>query len=270
MSQISAFSLAQKVALVTGASSGIGRQTAILFASLGAELSLVGRDKGRLEETAEECKKASAFHNRPSERKPFICISADLSETAQIDMAYKTTIDHFQQLDILVNNAGCLIRDNVETLDLNVFEQVMNTNLKSAVYLTHKAVQALTETKGCVVNVSSVCGNRSFPGILSYCMSKAALDQFTKCSALELAPKGIRVNSVNPGVIITPLQRRGGMSESEYAAFLKRSEESHALGRAGEVTEVAQAIAFLASSASSFTTGDLLTVDGGRHAMCPR
>ncbi|CAH8625692.1 unnamed protein product [Dicrocoelium dendriticum] len=111
---------------------------------------------------------------------------------------------------------------------------------------------------------------QSFPGILSYCISKAALDQFTKCCALELASKGIRVNSVNPGVIRTPLQRRGGMSEEEYAAFIKNTAVTHPLGRPGEPEEVASAIAFLASSASSFTTGDLLLVDGGRTAVCPR
>lgn len=101
-------------------------------------------------------------------------------------------------------------------------------------------------------------------------MSKSALDQLTRCVALELAPKKIRCNSVNPGVTITELQKRGGLNEEAYQKFLERSKETHALGRPGNAEEVANVIAFLASSDASFITGATLAVDGGRHAMCPR
>ena len=132
------------------------------------------------------------------------------------------------------------------------------------------AVPYLIKTQGNIVNVSSVNGLRSFPGVLSYNISKAALDQFTRCVALELAPKGVRVNAVNPGVIITELQKRGGLTDEAYEKFLERSKQTHALGRPGNSDEVANAIAFLASADASFTTGCSLPVDGGRHAMCPR
>lgn len=101
-------------------------------------------------------------------------------------------------------------------------------------------------------------------------MSKSALDQFTQCVALELADKGVRVNSVNPGVIITDIHKRGGLDDQAYAQFLEHSKTTHALGRPGNVQEVAESIAFLASDRSSFITGTLLPVDGGRHSMCPR
>jgi len=101
-------------------------------------------------------------------------------------------------------------------------------------------------------------------------MSKAALDHFTRCVALELADKGIRVNSVNPGVIVTNIHRRAGMDEQQYQEFLERSKTTHALGRVGSVDEVAKAIAFLASSDASFTTGCFFPIDGGRNLMCPR
>merc|ERR1712157_314166 len=105
----------------------------------------------------------------------------------------------------------------------------------------------LVKTQGNIVNISSVNGIRSFPGVLAYNISKAALDQFTRCVALELAPKQVRVNSVNPGVIVTELQKRGGLNDEAYSNFLERSKQTHALGRPGNVDEVAEAISFLAS-----------------------
>lgn len=132
------------------------------------------------------------------------------------------------------------------------------------------AAPYLIQTRGNIVNVSSVNGIRSFPNVLAYCMSKAAIDQFTRCAALDLAPKQVRVNSVNPGVIITEIHKRSGMSSDEYKEFLKKCQQTHALGRPGEVEEVARTIVFLASEDASFITGASIPVDGGRHAMCPR
>ena len=123
---------------------------------------------------------------------------------------------------------------------------------------------------GNVVNVSSVNGIRSFPGVLAYCVSKSAVDQLTHCTALDLAPKQVRVNSVCPGVVTTGLHLRSGMDQQQFEAFLERSKTTHALGRPGEADEVASTITFLASECASFITGVSLPVDGGRHAMCPR
>uniref|UniRef100_A0A1B0CT40 Uncharacterized protein n=1 Tax=Lutzomyia longipalpis TaxID=7200 RepID=A0A1B0CT40_LUTLO len=146
----------------------------------------------------------------------------------------------------------------------------MNTNVRSLYHLTMLAVPHLIKTKGNIVNVSSVAGTRSFPNILSYCMSKSAVDQFTKCTALELAPKQVRVNAVNPGVIVTDIHKRGGMDDKAYAEFLERGRATHALGRVGSVDEVADGIVFLASDKASFITGANLPICGGRHVMCPR
>jgi len=179
-------------------------------------------------------------------------------------------VKKYGRIDILVNNAGILEMGNIENASLEQYDRLMNTNVRSIYHLTMLATPYLIETKGAIVNISSVNGIRAFPGVLAYNMSKAAVDQFTRTVALELAAKQVRVNSVNPGVIITDLQKRGGLSEEAYAAFLERSKTTHALGRPGEADEVAQAIAFLASSDSSFITGASIPVDGGRHAMCPR
>ena len=124
--------------------------------------------------------------------------------------------------------------------------------------------------RGSIVNVSSVTGLRAFPGVLAYCVSKSAIDQLTRCAALELAPKGVRVNAVNPGVVVSNLHRRGGMNEDSYGKFLTRSRETHPLGRPGEPAEIADLIFFLASDAAGWITGETISIDGGRHLTCAR
>ena len=148
---------------------------------------------------------------------------------------------------------------------------MMNVNVRSVFYLMHLAIPFLKKTKGNIVNISSVNGLRTFSGVAAYCISKSALDQLTRVAALELAADGVRVNSVNPGVIKTEIHKRGGMSEEEYQQFLERSKTTHPLGRPGEVDEVAKSVAFLATNeASSYITGVTLSIDGGRHLLCPR
>ncbi|XP_013197931.2 dihydroanticapsin 7-dehydrogenase-like [Amyelois transitella] len=251
---------AGKVVIVTGASSGIGAATAVFLSKLGAKLSLTGRNVENLKKVSQDCEKATTTHY----------IAADLTKESDIENIVKSTIDKYGQLDVLVNNAGILETGSIENTSLAQYDRLMNTNVRSIYYLTMLAVSHLLKTKGNIVNVSSVNGIRSFPGVLAYNVSKSSVDQFTRCVALELAPKGVRVNCVNPGVILTELQKRGGLNEQQYAAFLERTKETHALGRPGKPEEVAATIAFLASDLASNITGASVPVDGGRHAMCPR
>ncbi|XP_071633087.1 3-oxoacyl-[acyl-carrier-protein] reductase FabG-like [Temnothorax longispinosus] len=252
-------SFAGKVVLITGASSGIGAATAIHLAQLGASLSISGRNKQNLDKIAEQCGKS----------KPFI-VTGELTNENDVKNIIDSTIKHYGKLDVLVNNAGVLETGSIETTSLEQYDNVFNVNVRSVYQLTALAVPHLIKTKGNIVNVSSVTGLRSFPGALAYCMSKAAVDQLTRCVALELASKQIRVNAVNPGVVITNLHKSSGMSEEQLKSFFDHSKETHALGRTGDVSEVAKTIAFLASDDASFITGATLPVDGGRHAMCPR
>ncbi|XP_028411815.1 uncharacterized protein LOC114534552 [Dendronephthya gigantea] len=248
-----------KVALITGGSSGIGAVTAIHFSSLGCKIAITARSLRGLEKTAQEC-------------NDVLTIEADVNNDADVKRMVDSTIQHFGRLDILINSAGILSRGTIETTSLEDYDKVMNTNMRSVFQLTQLCIPHLVKTKGCIVNVSSVTGMRSFAGVLPYCISKAAMDQFTRCIALELAEKQVRVNSVNPGVINTGMHTRGiePLDQSTFEKFLERSKTTHALGRVGEPEEVAKTIAFLASSDASYITGATIPVDGGRHAMCAR
>merc|ERR1711936_637172 len=145
----------------------------------------------------------------------------------------------------------------------------MQVNLKAAVKLSQAILPHLQEVQGCIVNVSSIAGLRAYPGALGYKMSKAALDQMTRCVALEVAASGVRVNSVNPGVIITDIFTNSGMTGEEATEYLETCKKLHPLGRPGTVLEVAKAITFLASDDASFITGQTLAVDGGRSVAIP-
>ncbi|CAB3994866.1 3-oxoacyl-[acyl-carrier- ] reductase [Paramuricea clavata] len=254
-----------KVALITGGSSGIGAVTAVHFSTMGCKIAITARSLDGLAKTAQECRK----HMQTSD---VLTIEADVANEGDVKRMVESTIQHFGQLDILINSAGILSRGTIEMASLEDYDKVMNTNMRSVFQITQLCVPHLVKTKGCIVNVSSVTGMRSFAGVLPYCISKAAMDQFTRCISLELAEKQVRVNSVNPGVINTGMHTRGiePLDQTTFEKFLERSKTTHALGRVGEPEEVAKTIAFLASSDASYITGVTVPVDGGRHAMCAR
>ncbi|KYN12054.1 PREDICTED: 3-oxoacyl-[acyl-carrier-protein] reductase FabG-like isoform X1 [Trachymyrmex cornetzi] len=251
-------SLSKKVILITGASSGIGAETAIHLAQLGASLSITGRNKQNLNKVAEQC----------GQPKPFVVVG-DLANENDVKNIIDSTIKHYGKLDVLVNNAGIFELGTIETASLEQYDNIFNVNVRSVFQLTALAVPQLIKTKGNIVNVSSVYGLRPTRNNLAYCMSKAALDQFTRCVALELGSRQVRVNSVNPGAVQTNLFRNCGMSQEQRKIFFEQLKELHALGRNGDALEIAKTIAFLASDDASFITGVTLSVDGGMHAMPP-
>ena len=182
----------------------------------------------------------------------------------------QTALDQFGGLSALVNAAGIIGSGSIETTTDEQWDTMLDINARAPFRLMRAATPALIASRGSVVNVSSVTGLRSFPGVLAYCVSKSAIDQLTRCAALELAPKGVRVNAVNPGVVISNLHRRGGMNEESYAAFLQHSKATHPLGRPGEPQEIADLIYFLASPNAAWITGETISIDGGRHLTCAR
>jgi len=250
-----------KVALVTGASSGIGRATAIAMAQCGARVALVGRDINALRDVAAKIAESGG---------EAVSLAADLTSDQDIEKAVAGAVAAFGGLDILVNAAGTIANGTIENTTEAGWKSMMRINLDAVFRLMQLAVPHLEKRKGSIVNVSSVTGIRAFPGVLAYCVSKAGVDQLTRCAALELAPKGIRVNAVNPGVVVSNLHRRGGMEEQKYRAFLEHSKTTHPLGRVGSPEDVANVIVFLASDKAGWVTGVSLPVDGGRHQTCAR
>ena len=250
-----------KSALVTGASSGIGRATALKFAASGARVALVGRDAAALEGVATEIARAGG---------EAFAVAADVMKETDAERAVQETAGRFGGLDVLVNAAGGLVSGTLEETTLAAWDAMMNVNVRAVFHLMQLAVPHLEKVAGNIINVSSVTGLRAFPGVLAYCVSKAGVDQLTRCAALELAAKSVRVNAVNPGVVRTQVHRRGGMSEEAYAAFLEHSRGTHPLGRVGEAEEVAELILFLASERAAWITGATYSIDGGRAQTCAR
>ena len=248
-------------ALVTGATSGIGRATALRFADAGARVALVGRSNEGLSEVAEEIR----THDGEA-----VQVRADVTVEEDARRAVAEAVEQLGGLDVLVNAAGIISNGTIETTTLADWDAMMNVNLRSVFHLMQLCAPHLERRPGNVVNVSSVTGLRAFPGVLAYCVSKAGVDQLTRCAALELAPKGVRVNAVNPGVVVTNIHRRGGMAEEAYAAFLERSKQTHPIGRVGTGEEVAELILFLASDRAAWITGATYSIDGGRAQTCAR
>jgi NAD(P)-dependent dehydrogenase (short-subunit alcohol dehydrogenase family) len=254
-------SFTEKTVIVTGATSGIGRAAALAFAAAGAKLVLVGRSEAALTEAGGAVSASGASS---------VACAADITEEAAPGRVVDTAVSAFGGIDVLVNAAGVIATGTVENTSDDVFDQMMAVNVRAPFRLTRAAAPHLIARRGAVVNVSSVNGLRAFGGVLAYCVSKAAVDHLTRCAALELAPKGVRVNAVNPGVTVTNLHRRSGMAEAQYAAFLERSKETHPLGRPGRPEEVASLILYLASEQAEWMTGETIPIDGGRHLTCLR
>jgi len=260
--------LAGKVAIVTGSSAGIGEAIALEFARQGCRLSLCGRDKDRLQAVADKCQEICA------ETSKVHTILGDITQPDIQEKIISSTVETFGQLDILVNNVGANIAQTVQTTGRDNYHTLMGLNTESIFFLTQQALPHLTKVKGNVVNISSIVSEQPAHNSVTYSMSKAALDSFTKCLAMEMAPQGVRVNSVNPGSVVSRLYRRGehAMDDQRYAKFVndQSSPSIHPLGRMVKAEEVADAVVFLASSRSSFVTGQIMFVDGGRHCVCPQ
>jgi NAD(P)-dependent dehydrogenase (short-subunit alcohol dehydrogenase family) len=234
----------KKAALITGAGSGIGKATALEFSRQGYFVYLMGRSKEKLEAVALECRNGAAL------------LSCDLKDPAQVSKRLQEIFDSpFYQVEVLVNNAGAFQTHTLEDGSDELWRELFEVNVLGPLRVTRGLVPYFQKyKKGSIVNVSSTLGLRPVGPNGAYSASKAALNNWTQTLALELAPAGIRVNAICPGLVDTPIHQPGAL---DGLAGIQP------LGRVGQPDEIARSIYFLASDLSAWTTGALIPVDGG-------
>ncbi|SRR6266496_4651121 len=246
--------LTGKVALISGASSGIGAATASVFADLGAQVAIGynGNHSG-----AERVRNEIAATGGKA-----ITIRADMREADQVRLLVNRVVDEFGPIDILVNNAGSLIeRQRVLEITEERWDEVMDLNLKSAVLCSQAVAASMIDRRtGAIINVVSIAGRTGGgPGAGAYSVAKGGLITFTKSLAKELAPYGVRVNAISPGVIDTPFHQTFSTPE-----MIRNFIANIPLGRIGTPLECAKVIAFLASDTASYVVGETIEVNGGQ------
>jgi len=242
-------SLSGKIALVTGGSRGIGFSTGKILSENGATVVITGKDTERLEKAAKKIPNS-------------IAIVADIRNTNDVKNVVSKTIEKFGRLDILVNNAGIFPKiKKLHEIDENEWNEVLDVNLTGQFRFTKEAIPHLQKTSGSIVNISSDAGLKAYQGFNAdaYSASKAALIILTKCWALEYSKNKIRVNCICPGVVDTDMTKPFLKTQTDKEFM----DNEHPLGRIGQPEEIAKAIMYFVSDDASWTTGAVLTVDGG-------
>ena len=249
-----------KTVLVTGASSGIGRATALALGREGASVVAAGRRADRLKGVV------SAIEESGGQA---IALTGDTREAEAANAFVRAAVERFGGLDGLVHAAGVLGNGSVTATDPGEWDRVMDINVRAAWLMTRAAGPELVKRKGAIVHLSSVASTRPYANLVAYCVSKAAVDMLVRCAALDFAPDGVRVNAVNPGVVVTELHTVTN-AVADYSGFLERSKSTHPLGRVGQADEIAALILFLLSDEAGWITGSTVAIDGGRALMSAR
>ncbi|MFJ2374559.1 SDR family NAD(P)-dependent oxidoreductase [Streptomyces sp. NPDC087769] len=239
-----------RVAIVTGAGSGIGRATAIALASSGAHVLGVGRRQEALEKTAR------AHSN-------IAVLSSDVCEEGAADKIVSTAVERWGRLDLLVNNAGVTALMPLAETDRAVITNLFELNVTAPSLLAHAALPHLRDSSGSIVNVSSTYGHRPLAGGAHYAATKSALEQLTRSWALELAPEGVRVNAIAPGPTETGVLAAAGLPEDTVTQIRDGERERIPTGRLGAPMDIADWIVRIADPRGAYVTGQILTIDGG-------
>lgn len=248
----------EKTIIVTGAGSGIGRATAIRFAQEGANVVLVGRTAKTLEETAKDFPHDRTWIHTDN----YLTVTCDISVQSQVQEMVKRVVDKFGKIDILVNNAGKATQGKITEMSAEDWKSAIDVNLNGTFYVCQAAIPHLIETKGNIINVSSLSGIGGDWNMAAYNAAKAGVTNLTRTLALDHGPDGVRVNAVNPSVTETDMTSAIQGNDSKTDQFLDRCP----LGRLATPKDIAAAITFLASDDASMITGVNLPVDGGVSA----
>ncbi|KAI6183595.1 hypothetical protein M3Y97_00505400 [Aphelenchoides bicaudatus] len=249
-----------KVVIITGSSSGLGQDCALNFASKGAKVTIHGQNPGRIAETLELLKSKGISADN------LHVVQGPLEKEEVVQALVSETVQKFGRIDVIVNNAGCYEKSGeTDPESMATYDFVMDVNLRSPILLVKLAVPHLEKTKGSVINISSMLGQMAIYIGAYYSISKAAIDMFTKTSAIRLAPKGIRVNSIDAGHIDTPFlgPNRTTAPLCFLEAYKKDLNDRTALQRAASPREINALVEFLASDKASFITGSIVVADGG-------
>jgi len=250
--------LANKTAVITGGSEGIGLGIAKAFAKEGADVLLVGRSQEKLD----KAKKEFSHHNVITE-----CISWDLTESSSIDSLANEIEGRFPDVNILVNNAGIAKFTPFSDVEIQELDLHINLNIKAPYLLTQSLLPSLERNNGSVINISSYFSHRMLLGRPStaYSFTKGAIDSFTKSLAFELGEKNIRVNAIAPGTIDTPLVKSNinKLDEKGKQKFQEMIKSIYPLGRIGRPEDLGGIAVFLASDQASWVTGSVFNIDGG-------
>jgi len=244
-----------RVALVTGAGMGIGAASALALAREGARVLVAEVDAAAGRATVAAIAEAGGAAR---------FVATDVRSFADAERATAAAVDAWGRLDVLVNNAGRGIQGVVDAIDEASWDEVISTNLTSVWRFMRCAVPVMRrQGGGSIVNMSSAQALRGFHGWAAYAAAKGGIEALTRQTAVDLATDGIRVNSIAPGTIMTPLNEKVFRETPDPQALIDKWNAAHPLGRFGQPEEVAEAVVFLASGRSSFVTGDCIRVDGG-------